>query len=230
MKTIGMVGGLTWVSTAQYYQRLNEIVAERVGSSASAKLVLASVDRADYVKAYLENGDENAAGQVVLDAALSAEKGGADFLIICCNNAHRFVPLIEQHLRIPILHIAEATAIEARKAGMSTLALLGIRKTMEQPFYADVLRRHGIETIIPEETDRAYINDKIYEEMVKNVFTQETRQGYIGVMETLQKRGADGIVLGCTEIPLLIRPGDTVIPTFATTEIHCQAAVSAALQ
>lgn len=230
MKTIGMVGGLTWVSTAHYYQRLNEIVAERVGGPASAKLVLASVDRADYVKAYLENGDEDAAGQVVLDAALSAERACADFLIICCNNAHRFVPMIEKHLRIPILHIAEATAIEAREAGMSKLALLGIRTTMENPFYADILRRYGIETIIPEEPDRTYINDKIYDEMVKNVFTDETRRGYIGVMETLRKRGAEGIVLGCTEIPLLIRPGDTVIPTFATTEIHCQAAVSAALQ
>lgn len=218
MKTIGMVGGLTWVSTAQYYKRLNEIVADRVGGAASAKLSLASVDRADYVKAYLDNGDEDAAGQVVLDAALSAQGGGADFLIICCNNAHRFVPLLEQNLRIPILHIAEATALEARKAGMSKLALLGIRKTMENPFYADVLARHSIETIIPDEPDRAYVNDKIYEEMVKNVFTDNTRQGYIGVMETLQKRGAAGIVLGCTEIPLLIRPGDTVIPTlFAVT-------------
>lgn len=230
MKTIGMVGGMTWVSTAQYYKRLNEIVADRVGGSASAKLSLASVDRSDYVKAYLENGDEDAAGQVVLDAALSAQGGGADFLIICCNNAHRFVPLLEQNLRIPILHIAEATALEARKAGMSKLALLGIRKTMENPFYADVLASHGIETIIPDEPDRAYVNDKIYEEMVKNVFTEDTRQGYIGVMETLQKRGAAGIVLGCTEIPLLIRPGDTVIPTFDTTEIHCQAAITEALK
>lgn len=229
MKTIGMIGGLTWVSTAQYYRRLNEIVAERVGGSASAKLVLASVNRADYVSAYLEKGDEDAAGDVVLEAARRVEGGGADFIVICCNNAHRFVPMLESRLSIPILHVAEATARQAQEQGISSIGLLGIRKTMEAPFYADVLRGFGIESIIPDEPDRSYINDSIYAELTKNVFRDETRKGYVEVMERLRARGAEGVVLGCTEIPLLVGAADTDIPVFDTTELHCQAAVTVAL-
>lgn len=229
MKTIGMIGGLTWVSTAQYYRRLNEIVADRLGGSASAKLLLASVNREDYVRAYLEKGDEDAAGAVVLEAARRVEDGGADFIVICCNNAHRFVPMLKQHVKIPILHIAEAAARQARKLNISNAGLLGIRKTMESPFYADVLNEYGIATIIPDEPDRSYINDTIYAELTKNVFRDETRGGYVGVMERLRARGAQGVVLGCTEIPLLVNAGDTDIPVLDTTELHCQAAVAFAI-
>ncbi|AXC50754.1 amino acid racemase [Paracoccus suum] len=229
MKTIGMIGGLTWVSTAQYYRRLNEIANERLGGSASAKLVLASVNRADYTAAYLEKGDEDAAGDVVIEAARRVADGGADFLIICCNNAHRFVSRIEAEVGIPILHIAEASALEARRLGLDRLGLLGIRKTMESPFYADKLAEYGIETMIPNDADRTYINDKIYEELVKNVFLDNTRRGYIEVMERMQQSGSQGVVLGCTEIPLLVSATDTDIPVFDTTELHCQAAIKMAI-
>lgn len=229
MKKIGVIGGLSWVSTAEYYKRINELVQERLGGVHSADLVLASVDRQDYVDAVIERCDEAAAGEIVLAAARSLEAAGADFIVISCNDAHRFVPMMEPELSIPFLHIADAAAGAIRARGQKTVALIGVRKTMEDTFYADRLAAHGIETIVPEEAERAYLHQSIFDELVKDVFLDSTRARYAELIGSLNTRGAEGVVLACTEIPLLIGEKDTEVPLYATTEIHCRAAVEMAL-
>lgn len=229
MKKIGVLGGLSWVSTAEYYRRLNEITQERLGGVNSACIALESVNRQTYVEAVIERGDEDAACKIILDAARSVERAGADFIVISCNDVHRFVPQIEPHIAIPFLHIAEATAQAIKEAKLDTIALLGVRKTMEEPFYPEILKTHGIDTIVPNETEKTFIHDTIYDELVKDVFRDDTRAKYVDLIADLQTRGAQGIILGCTEIPLLIREGTSPTPTFSTTEIHCRAAVEMAL-
>jgi aspartate racemase len=229
MRKIGLIGGLSWVSTAEYYRRLNQITQARLGGVSSARLVLESVNRQDYVEAVIERKDENAACEQILDAARNVERAGAAFIVICCNDVHRFVPQIETEVGIPFLHIAEATAKAIEAQGIASVALLGVRKTMEGDFYPNILKQHGITTIIPDEADRAFIHDTIYAELVEDVFTEETRQGYIRVIGGLASRGAGGVVLGCTEIPLLLPPEDIAIPSFSTTELHCAAAVEMAI-
>ena len=229
MKKIGMIGGLSWVSTAEYYRRVNEIVADRLGGAHSARVALESVERQDYVDAVIGRGDEAAASAMILDGARAVERAGADFIVITCNDVHRFVPEIAPEIAIPFLHIAEATAAAVKDMGLATVGLLGVRKTMEGTFYPDVLAGHGIATLVPDESDRAYVHDTIYAELVKDVFTDETRAGYREVIERLAERGAEGCILGCTEIPLLLKPDDVAWPTFSTTELHCQAAVTMAL-
>lgn len=228
MKKIGIIGGLSWVSTADYYRRLNELTQERLGGVHSAPLVLASVDRQDYVDAVIDRQDEDAACEIIRAAAVSLEKAGAEFLVISCNDVHRFVPAIEPQLSIPFLHIAEATAGAIKKEGLKSVALLGVRKTMEETFYPEILERHGIATIIPDEAEKTYIHDSIYEELVRDIFRDATRARYVEIMRALQARGAEGVILGCTEIPLLIGAGDIDVPTFSTTEIHCRAAIEKA--
>jgi len=229
MKKIGIIGGLSWVSTAEYYRLLNRITQEKLGGVNSARLSIESVNRQEYVRHVIEEKDEFAAGEMIRCAAQCLERAGADFIVISCNDVHRFVPRIEPDISIPILHIAEATAVAIRQANIHTVALLGVRKTMEENFYSEVLRHHGINTIIPNEDERTYIHDSIYEELVKNVFLDATRRKYIEIINELQSRGAEGVVLGCTEIPLLVRTGDIQVKTFSTTEIHCGAAVKMAL-
>ncbi|MBT5297142.1 MAG: amino acid racemase [Rhodospirillaceae bacterium] len=224
-----MIGGLSWVSTAEYYKRINEMTQEARGGVHSAELILQSVDRQHYVDAVIERQDEDAACEIILHAAKAVERGGAEFIVISCNDVHRFVPRVAPQISIPFLHIADATGCAVQAAGLTTVALLGVRKTMEEPFYPDVLKNHGITTIIPDEGEKTYIHDKIYDELVRDVFTEETRTGYLSIMCDLTDRGAEGVILGCTEIPLLIRPCDTDIATFSTTEIHCRAAVNMAL-
>ena len=229
MRKIGLIGGLSWVSTAEYYRRLNEITQERLGGVHSAHLLLESIDRQDYVDAVVERRDETAACRMILDAARSLEAGGASFVVICCNDVHRFVPEIEPEIGIPFLHIADATAKAILEAGFAKVALMGVRKTMEEPFYPERLARHGIEALIPEPAERDFIHNSIYEELVRNVFREETRRHYAALIEGFRDRGAEGTVLGCTEIPLLIDERHVDVPLFATTELHCQAAVETAL-
>lgn len=192
--------------------------------------MLESVERQDYVDAVIERGDEAAAAAMILDAAKAVARAGADFIVITCNDVHRFVPEIASKIAIPFLHIAEAAAAAVTKAGIKTVGLLGVGKTMEGTFYPDILTRHSIATIVPDEPDRTYVHDTIYAELVKDVFTEATRQGYRDVIDRLAARGAEGVILGCTEIPLLLGPGDVDLPTFSTTELHCQAAVERSLQ
>jgi aspartate racemase len=228
MQRIGLIGGLTWVSTVEYYRRLNEIIHERLGGANSADLVLASVNREDYAQA-TSRGDEEAARGVLVAAAQRVERAGANFIALCCNGAHQFLPQVEREVSIPFLHIADATARKIQSAGMDRVALLGVRDTMEQNFYPEVLARYGIKTMIPNDAERTYIHDSIQRELANNIFRDETRRHYVEIMMGLQSRGAQGAILGCTEIPLLIRPDDTSVVTFSTTELHCQAIVERAL-
>jgi aspartate racemase len=228
MQRIGLIGGLTWVSTVEYYRRLNEIIQERLGGANSADLVLASVNREDYSQA-TSRKDEEAARGVLVAAAQRVERAGANFIALCCNGAHQFLPQVEREVSIPFLHIAEATARKIQSRGLEKVALLGVRDTMEQNFYPEVLARYGIKTMIPNDAERTYIHNSIQRELANNIFRDETRRHYVEIMMGLQSRGAQGAILGCTEIPLLIRPDDTSVVTFSTTELHCQAIMQRAL-
>lgn len=229
MKRIGMIGGLSWVSTAAYYQRLNEIAQERVGGVTSAHIILESVNRERYVEYVIRQENEDAASEMILSAAKSVESGGAEFIVISCNDVHRFVPAVAPQIGIPYLHIAEVTAQAIKQQSLRKVALLGVMKTMEGDFYQGILDQHGIETLVPEPHERAYVHDKIMDEMVANVFTDETKSGYLDLIGTLNQRGAEGVILGCTEIPLLLSDNEIPIPSFSTTELHCQAAIEQAL-
>ena len=229
MKKIGLLGGLSWVSTAEYYRRLNEIMQLRLGGVASARISLESLNRRAYVDAVIERKDEPAACAMILDACQNLENAGADFIVISCNDVHRFVPEITPRLQIPFLHIAEVAATACVARDLKKVGLLGVMKTMESDFYPQILAAHGVETVIPDAADRDYIHQRIYDELVMNIFTESTRAGYLDVIERLSAAGAEGVILGCTEIPLLLRPEEISIPSFATTELHCRAAVDKAL-
>lgn len=229
MKKIGMIGGLSWVSTAAYYERLNKIAEDRVGGVTSAHILLESVNREQYVDYVIRQKNEDAACEMILSASKSVEAGGADFIVISCNDVHRFVPEIAPQLSIPFLHIADVTAEAIAAHGLSTVALLGVMKTMEGDFYQGILSKHDINTMVPEPEERAYVHDKIMDEMVANIFTDQTKAGYLGLIDTLHQRGAEGVILGCTEIPLLLDVDEIPIPSFSTTELHCQAAIEKAL-
>jgi aspartate racemase len=230
MKKIGLIGGLSWVSTAEYYKRLNEITQSRLGGVSSARIAMESVNRQQYVEAVIERGDETAACAQIFDAVKGVERAGADFVVISCNDVHRFVPEIAPQIDIPFLHIAEPTASAINAKGLSAVSLLGVRKTMEGQFYPEIFTTHGIETVVPNEDERAYVHDKIYDELVLDRFTEETRDGYLNVIRQLTKRGAEGVVLACTEIPLLLSPEQIPVPSFSTTELHCHAAVAKATE
>ena len=225
-----MIGGLSWVSTAAYYRLINELMQEKLGGVTSADLILQSVNRQDYVEAVIDRKDEEAACTMIRDAAKSIERGGADFIVISCNDVHRFVPDVQPEINIPFLHIAEATAEAVKAAGLTSVALLGVRKTMEEPFYPEILKAHGIATIIPDEAQKALIHDSIYDELVKDVFLDNTRARYVEIIRDLQSRGAEGAILGCTEIPLLLSEDAVDVPVFSTTDIHCRAAVERAIE
>lgn len=229
MKKIGLIGGLSWVSTAEYYKRLNVIMQSRLGGVTSARIAMESVNRQDYVDAVIDRGDEASACDQLLDAVRGVERAGADFVVISCNDVHRFVPQIAPQISIPFLHIAEPTAQAIKSQGLKSVSLLGVRKTMEGDFYPKIFEEHGISTVIPNDNERAYIHDKIYQELVKDVFAEATRDGYLSVISQLGARGAEGVVLACTEIPLLLSADQIPAPSFSTTELHCQAAVEQAI-
>ena len=229
MQKIGLLGGLSWVSTADYYRRLNELMQAHLGGVTSARIVLESLNRQAYVNAVIERRDEEAAGEMILDACRNLENAGADFIVISCNDVHRFVPEITPRIGIPFLHIADVTAGAIVARGMKKVGLLGVMKTMESSFYPEILAQHGVETIIPDPADKDYVHDRIYDELVMNVFSDATKAEYLEVIERLSRAGADGVILGCTEIPLLLQPAEINIPTFATTELHCIAAIDRSL-
>lgn len=229
MKKIGMIGGLSWVSTAEYYKRINETMQQVAGGVTSARIVLESVNRQDYVEAVIDRGDEDAACRQILASARALEAAGADFIVITCNDVHRFVPAIKSDIAIPILHIAHVTAAAIKAQGLKRVALLGVRKTMESDFYPQILAEHGLETVIPNEREKSLIHESIYQELVQNRFLEETRRDYRRIIATLGERGADSVALACTEIPLLLPSEDVPLPAFSTTELHCRAAVDRAL-
>jgi aspartate racemase len=229
MKTIGLIGGMSWQSTIQYYRLLNELVGARLGGAHSAKLLLANVDFEE-VKHLQHTGAWDEAGQLLLRYAKSVEAGGADILLIGANTMHKVAPIVEAGVRIPLLHVADVTGAAVKRGGGKCAALLGTRFTMEEPFYRDRLReRSGLSVLVPEKPDRDLIHDVIYRELCQGKFLPETRDQFRRIIRALVAQGADSVILGCTEIALLVSPADSPVPLYDTTAVHAEAAVDWAL-
>lgn len=228
MKTLGILGGMSWQSTLTYYQRINQLVNEQLGGLHSAKLVLMNVDFAE-VEAMQSRNDWEAAMVLLVRQAQAAEKAGAEQLIIATNTMHLVAPEVQDAIDIPLLHIADAAAEALKENHIETTALLGTNFTMELPFYRETLSAHGISTLTPNDTQRAEVHRIIYEELVQGISKDTSRVTYQQVIADLKTQGAQGVILGCTEIGLLINDKNCDLPAFDTTEIHCQAAVKAML-
>ncbi|WP_104202574.1 aspartate/glutamate racemase family protein [Billgrantia saliphila] len=229
MKTIGLLGGMSWESTVSYYRALNEGVKQRLGGLHSARVVMVSVDFAD-IEALQQRGEWEACGEALATAARQVEQAGADFLMIGTNTMHKVAPQIEAAVGIPLVHIADATAERLREDGVERVGLLGTRFTMEQTFYRERLEaHHGIEVLIPDEAQRDTIHRVIYQELCLGRVEPASRRAYLQVIETLAERGAQAVILGCTEIALLITQDDTAVPLYDTTAIHAAQAVELAL-
>jgi aspartate racemase len=228
MKIIGMIGGAGWPSTLEYYRIINQETNRRLGGLNSAKIILSSFN---YGEIDLLNKKEDHAGvyKLVLDAAQRLKKASVDFLIICANTMHQYVDALENETGIKIVHIADATAKEIKKNNITTIGLLGTRFTMEMDFYKKRFNQFGIETLVPEKPDRDFIHTAIMNELLKEQFKADTKNRFLKIIDELEMRKAEGIVLGCTEIPLLINQDDVELPVFNTLEIHALAAVDFAL-
>jgi len=230
MKIIGLLGGMSWESSLEYYKIVNEKVKEKLGGHHSCECVMYSVDF-DRIKELQFKGDWDQLTQIMIDAAKKIERGGAEILTICTNTMHKMVPEIEKNITIPIIHIADATAEVIKSKGITKVALLGTRFTMEQDFYKGRLtHNHGIQTIIPEGEDLEQIHNIIYNELVLGIIKQESKETYLRIINSLVEKGAQGIILGCTEIPLLIKQSDCAVPVFDTTQIHAEKTVEFALK
>ncbi|QWU44960.1 aspartate/glutamate racemase family protein [Bacillus sp. NP247] len=229
MKTIGLIGGMSWESTSEYYRILNEEIKSRLGGLHSAKCLINSVDFEE-IERFQSNGDWDGAGEVLGNAAYSLQKGGADFIIICTNTMHKVVEKIKENINIPVLHIADTTVKEIKRKGIQTIGLLGTKYTMEQDFYKSRIEENNIKVIVPVEKNREKINEIIYTELCLGKITSQSREYYKRVIEELVQKGAQGIILGCTEIGLLIKQEDVVVPIFDTTFIHAIEAVNVALE
>ncbi|GAB3084712.1 aspartate/glutamate racemase family protein [Nocardioides zeae] len=228
MRVIGLIGGMSWESTAEYYRVANELVRERRGGYRSARIVLTSVDFAD-VERLQATGDWAAAGELLAAEARRLEAAGADLVVLCTNTMHKVADAVAAAVDVPFLHLADTTAAAVQGAGVRRVGLLGTRFTMEQAFYRDRLAEHGLEVLVPDQAGREVVHRVIYDELVHGVVRAESREAYAAVMSELVERGAEGIVLGCTEIELLVGAEDTTVPVFPTTRLHVEAAVAAAL-
>jgi aspartate racemase len=228
MRTIGLIGGMSWESTAIYYRLANELVRDRLGGLHSARIVMTSVDFAD-VAVLQASGQWDRAGELLAAEAARLEAAGADVLVLCTNTMHKVAALIEAASSVPLLHLGDVTAAAVRAAGLDTVGLLGTRFTMSQDFYRGRLESHGLRVLVPEEDDQDTVHRVIYEELCQGVVLEESRRAYLEVMERLVARGSQGIVLGCTEIELLIQDHHVAVPTFPTTSLHVAAAVEHAL-
>ena len=229
MKTIGLVGGMSWESTAEYYRLINEGVRDRLGTLHSAEMVIRSIDF-HHLEELQRSGGWDGAAYILTEAATSVENAGADFFIICANTMHKVADEVARAVGIPLLHIADVTADAVAGAGISTVGLLGTRFTMEQTFYSDRLTaRHDLDVNAPDEADRAAVHRIIYKELCTGVIRDESRRECARIIAELSNRGAGGVILGCTEIPLLVGPDDVDVPLFDTTAIHASAAVDMAL-
>lgn len=230
MKTIGIIGGLSWESTLVYYKIMNEYAKEKLGGYHSAKIILYSFDFSEVHFLQVKKEWEKLA-DVLIDVAKRLQKSGADFLVIASNTTHMFFNDIKKSISIPVLHIADATAATIKDKGLKRVGLLGTKLTMEKDFYIKRLEsKHGIKTIVPGKKDRDVINNIIFNELVLGRIKESSRNKLIAIMESLVKRGAEGIILGCTEIPLIIKQKDVSVPIFNTTSIHAKAAVNYALR
>lgn len=230
MKTIGLIGGMSWESTIPYYRALNEGIKQQLGGLHSARCILYSVDFHD-IERLQHAGDWDAAGAILADAARSLELAGADFIVLCTNTMHKVASSIEAVVSIPLLHIADATAVAIKQAGFSRVGLLGTKFTMQQPFYRERLSaQHGIEVLLPNEAEQDNLHQIIYQELCRGVINAESKQIVRKMMAGLAWQGVDGIILGCTEIGLLVSKADAAVPLFDTTVLHAQAAVEWALK
>ncbi|MEM1484574.1 aspartate/glutamate racemase family protein [Oscillospiraceae bacterium PP1C4] len=229
MKTIGLIGGMSWESTTDYYKIVNRTVKQALGGFHSAKCVLYSVDFAE-IEACQSLGDWTGATKILGEAAASCEAAGADFIVICTNTMHKVADGIAAYISIPILHIAEVTADELERQGITKVALLGTKYTMEQEFYKNRLIGRGIEVLIPDAEDRQQINDVIFKELCVGEQLDSSKQRFLEIIEKMIQHGAQGIILGCTEIGMLIQQSDTAAMLFDTTEIHARQATLFALE
>jgi len=232
IKTIGIIGGVSWASSIEYYRLMNEMVRDRLGGVNSAQILMFSIEFGEFSKQerMADKGDWTLMTNTILDAAQRLKRGGADFIVIASNTLNSLADLIEQEVGLPVLHIADATAKKVHQKGLHTVALLGTKYTMEQPFYRERLSKYGIKVVIPNEEERNYINAVIFDELCANRINKESKDGFKKIIDRLQKEeGAEGVILGCTEIPLLIKQEDVSIPVFDTTAIHSEAAVEYSL-
>jgi aspartate racemase len=228
MRRIGLLGGMSWESSAEYYRLLNVLVRERLGGLASAECLLYSVNFAE-IEAMQVDGRWEDAGVRLAEAARSLESGGAELVLLCTNTMHKVADVVAASVSVPLLHLGDTTADAVRRAGLSTVGLLGTAFTMEQDFYRDRLASHGLTVLVPEAEDRAVVHRVIYEELCLGVVRDESRAAYVEVVDRLAAAGAEGVVLGCTEIELLVGQDDVALPVFPTTRLHVEAALDAAL-
>lgn len=229
MKTIGLIGGMSWESSKVYYEYTNRMIKERLGGSHSAKVIMTSVDFAEIEKLTFE-GNWNKIGDIIANESIKLEKAHADMVLLCTNTIHLVSDRITSSVAIPFFHIADATGEVIKKQGLRKVALLGTKFTMEKDFYTKILGDdYGLEVMIPNNDERQLIHDIIYNELVKGIFKEESKNTYLKIIENLEKQGAEGIIAGCTEIPLLISQEDISIPLFDTTKIHSAKAIDFAL-
>ena len=223
LKTIGLIGGMSWESTVTYYKIINETVKEKLGGLHSAKCILYSVDFQE-IEECQANGNWEKSGEILGEAAYNLEKAGADFIVICTNTMHKVVNQIKEKISVPILHIAEMTAEKILEKGLKNIALLGTKYTMEQDFYKSKLIEKGINVIIPDKNDIEIINEVIYDELCLGTINSDSKKKFLEIVDKLRSKGAEGIILGCTEIGLLIKNEDTDVPLFDTAIIHAEQA------
>ena len=223
LKTIGLIGGMSWESTVTYYKIINETVKEKLGRLHSAKCILYSVDFQE-IEECQANGNWEKSGEILGEAAYNLEKTGADFIVICTNTMHKVVNQIKEKISVPILHIAEMTAEKILEKGLKNIALLGTKYTMEQDFYKSKLIEKGINVIIPDKNDIETINEVIYDELCLGTINFNSKKKFLEIVDKLRSKGAEGIILGCTEIGLLIKNEDTDVPLFDTAIIHAEQA------
>lgn len=229
MKTIGLIGGMSWESSSEYYRLINEEIKNKLGGLHSAKCILYSVDF-DEIERYQANGDWESAGHTLRDVAISLEKAGADFIVICTNTMHKVINYMEEKINIPILHIADATANEIKKTNVNSVGLLGTKYTMVQDFYKSRIEANGIKVLIPDNEDIELINKVIYKELCLGKINQTSKEYFKKAIKNLVDKGAEGIILGCTEIGLLIKQEDSEVPIFDTTVIHAIESVNKAIE
>jgi aspartate racemase len=230
MKTIGLIGGMSWESSAEYYRLINESVQQRLGGVHSARSVMVSVDFAE-IEALQKSGEWDTATERMITAARQVEAGGGDFLVICTNTMHMMADQVQAAIKIPLLHIADSTAEMVKAAGFNKIGLLGTRFTMDGDFYKGRLnQKYGLEVITPSEPDKTTIHDIIYNELVIGKILPASRMAYLQIIQRLSQQGAEGIILGCTEIGLLVKQNECSLPLFDTTHIHAMAAVEYALK
>ncbi|MFT8342215.1 MAG: aspartate/glutamate racemase family protein [Clostridium beijerinckii] len=229
MKTIGLIGGMSWESTVTYYQVLNNVIKEKLGGLHSAKCLLYSLDFHEIEKCQ-STGEWEVSAQILSEAALTLEKAGADFIVICTNTMHKVADKVQEAISIPILHIAEVTAQVLKAENITKIALLGTKYTMEQDFYKSKLIEDGIRVLIPDKEDIETVNKIIYNELCVGIISEHSKEVYLNIIDKLTNKGAQGVILGCTEIGLLVQQRDTKTPLFDTTLIHAEKAALCSIE